>query len=96
MRLFLPIWMIAAVAAAGIIETTRTGQIGVLGILCAIELLTLGIALSLWRSQVPVMLRADLANWLDATAALTGETVPQIVDRAVSSYRAGLSDDEPR
>ena len=92
-RLVVPLLLIAAVAGAGIFETARTEQFGVLGLLCAIELLTVAVAFSLLAWRRPLMVRADLASWLDSAAALTGESTSDIVNRAVSSYRAGLSDD---
>ena len=94
MRLLLPLVLIAAIAAVGIVETARSGEIGVLGLLCAIELVTGGIAAALWRSRVPVAVRADLASWLDATSAVTGETPSELANRALSAYRVQLSRDQ--
>lgn len=92
-RLAMALLIIAAVAAAGIIETSRTGQVGLLALFCAIALLIGALVVSL-RLSSPVMVRSDLAQWLDATAALTAESTGDLVNRAISAYRASLGDDD--
>ncbi len=41
-------------------------------------------------SSRPIHVRPDLREWLDDTASLTGESVEQVSNAALSSYRAGL------
>ena len=84
--------MIAVVAALGVVEALRNDQVGLVGLLCFIELLTVGLAWSL-RRQAPVAVRADLAAWLETTSAITGESAGAVADRAVSSYRAAMRRD---
>jgi hypothetical protein len=36
-------------------------------------------------------MRADLAGWIDELEAVTGESKDDIVDRALSAYRAAMS-----
>jgi hypothetical protein len=43
------------------------------------------------RRRRKLSVRADLAVWLDEVTAVTGETVDDVVDRALSSYRAAAS-----
>jgi hypothetical protein len=38
-----------------------------------------------------IMLRRDLATWVDRTSAVTGETPHELTNRAVSRLRAGFS-----
>lgn len=93
-RLFLPLLTIAIVAGVGAVEASRIGEVVLLGLLVVIGVLAVGIAVSL-RFSAPVMVRGDLAAWLDTTSALTGETASNLANRAVSNYRAAMSDDRP-
>lgn len=83
---------IGVLAAAGIVESARSGNVGLVGLMIGVELVTIGLAVSL-RRRPPVALRADLASWLESTSAITGEATSRLADRAVSAYRAGLTDD---
>ena len=50
-----------------------------------------GAAISRQRaSSRPIHVRPDLREWLDDTASLTGETIEEVSNAALSSYRAGL------
>jgi len=40
------------------------------------------------RDRQAVLVRRDLADWLDEQAQRTGDTVDQIVDRMTAQYRA--------
>jgi len=56
-------------------------------------ILAVGIA-SLARvraSEGTVSMRRDLASWLEKVAPVTGETVDELSDRAVSRLRAGFT-----
>ena len=90
-RLFATLSMIAVLTAVGFIEAWRTEAVGLLVLLAVIEVLTVGIIVTL-HSSGPIMVRADLAAWLDATSAVTGESASVLADRALSAYRATLSD----
>lgn len=92
-RLLIPLLMILVVAAVGIVEAWRTGEVGLLGLLIAVEVLASSIVVTL-RVSSPVMVRGDLAAWLETTSAITGETTSALANRALSAYRANLSDDE--
>ena len=39
-----------------------------------------------------IVLRPDLATWVERTSAVTGETPDELTSRAVSRLRAGFSD----
>ena len=93
-------WRVALVAVAvilaiGIVETARSGDIGLLGLLVVAELIVIGLASSI-RRRPPVVLRPDLAAWLETTASIGGEPTADLADRAVSAYRTestGVRDD---
>jgi hypothetical protein len=74
------------------VEAWRIGAAGLFGLVAVIELLAIGALVSL-RSRAPVVVRGDLAAWLDTMSAITGETASALANRALSSYRAALSDD---
>lgn len=93
-RLFIPLLAIIVLAAVGIVEAWRVEAAGLLGLAIVIELLAVGTVVSL-RSTAPVVVRGDLAAWLDTTSALTGETASALADRALSSYRAAMADEQP-
>lgn len=65
-RLFLPLLAIAVVAVVGMVEAWRVGAAGLFGLVAVVELLAIGILVSL-RFQAPVVVRGDLAAWLDST-----------------------------
>lgn len=83
---------IAVVAVLGVFEALRSDHIGLLGLLCLIALMTIGLGWSL-RRRSPVAVRSDLAAWLETTSATTGESASAVADRALSSYRAAMHDD---
>jgi hypothetical protein len=72
---------------------TAVGLVAIFALIAVLQLLVLG-GLRVGRRAVGV--RADLATWIDEQAAATGEPAARITDRAVASYRAGLSDVGPR
>lgn len=55
--------------------------------------LTLGLGALIARdrgSDRPIRVRPDLREWLDDTASVTGESIEELSNAALSSYRAGL------
>ncbi len=60
----------------------------------ALVLQVVGLA-GLGRRDSRVGLRPDLIRWLHERAAVTGESVETIADRAVSTFRADLDDAQP-
>ena len=44
-------------------------------------------------SQRPIRVRPDLREWLDDTASVTGDTIEELSNAALSSYRARLQRD---
>lgn len=56
-------------------------------VLCAVVLLR-----SITRRRA-VAVRDDVARWLEITAAEQGETMDDLADRAISTYRAALAHD---
>ena len=93
-RLFVALLTVALIAAVGAVEAARIGEGGLLGLLIVIDVVVIGVLLSL-RVSGPVMVRSDLATWLESTSSVTGETTSALANRALSAYRASMSDDEP-
>ena len=70
--------------------------------LLVVFLLTLVLHAVIWLSvrvgREPIPVRPDLADWLRRRSAATGEPMTAITDRAIASYRMGLTpvqDDSP-
>ena len=42
-------------------------------------------------AQRAIRVRPDLREWLDDTASVTGDTIEELSNAALSSYRAGLA-----
>ncbi len=79
------------VTAAGLFEVVAGRSWDLVVVFALIAVLQLVVLGGLWVHRRPVGLRGDLAAWIDEHAVATGESAERIVDRAVSSYRAGLS-----
>ncbi len=74
---------------AGIAEGIRVDKPGI-SVLFA---LTLGVGALIAKdraAQRPIHVRQDLREWLDDTASVTGDTIEELSNAALSSYRAGL------
>ncbi len=79
----------AVLCLAGIVEGVRIDRPAV-AILFAL-VLGLGALIARDRaSERPIRVRPDLREWLDDTASVTGETIEELSNAALSSYRAGL------
>ncbi len=79
----------AVFCLAGIIEGIRIDHPSV-AILFGLTLLV-GAAIARDRAaDRPIRVRPDLREWLDDTASVTGESIDEISNAALSSYRAGL------
>lgn len=86
----------AVVLAVGVVDGIFSREwdfLAVFAVALALQLLLLA-RLSGRRPAVPI--RRDLVGWLRNQAALGGEPMEAVADRAVSAYRVGFSDlDEP-
>jgi hypothetical protein len=88
---------LAVIAIVGCVDTARndhTGLAVLFGILAVgLATLTLGEA-----RRGSIVLRRDLATWVERTSAVTGETPDELTSRAVSRLRAGFTatSDDPR
>jgi hypothetical protein len=80
---------LAVIAVVGCIDAARddhTGLAVLFGILAVgLATLTLGQA-----RRGAIVLRPDLARWVERTSAVTGETPDELTSRAVSRLRAGF------
>ena len=88
--------MTSLVLTVGVIDGIVSREwdfLAVFALALALQLLLLA-RLSGRRPAVPI--RRDLVTWLRNQAALGGEPMDSVADRAVSAYRAGFTDlDEP-
>ncbi len=80
----------AVLCAAGIVEGIRTDSPGVAVLFGLVMLVGSGIARERGASR-PIRVRPDLREWLDDTASLTGDSVEELSNAALSTYRAGLA-----
>jgi ABC-type uncharacterized transport system permease subunit len=80
---------LAVIAVIGCVDAARqdhTGLAVLFGILAVgLAALTLGQA-----RRGAIVLRPDLATWVERTSAVTGETPDELTSRAVSRLRAGF------
>jgi len=90
---YLALTAIFVAACAGIAEGIRTGQPGVVGLFGLVFVAALGLLPALRRVRRSTLIRQDLADWVASTSALTSESEAELVNRALSAFRAGLSDD---
>jgi transposase len=84
--------MSSLVLAVGVIDGIASREwdfLTVFAAALALQLLLLA-RLSVRRPAVPI--RRDLVAWLRDEAALRGEPMEAVADRAISSYQAGFSD----
>jgi hypothetical protein len=86
----------ALTAFVGLVDGIRGGDqdlallFGLVLVLVAVHTATLE------GRRAVVSVRGDLFRWLRRRAALTGEPVTAITDRALATYRRSLTGDEPR
>lgn len=79
----------AVLCLAGVIEGVRIDRPGI----AVLFALVLGLGALIARdraSERPVRVRPDLREWLDDTASVTGESIEEVANAALSSYRTGL------
>jgi hypothetical protein len=83
-----------AVAGVGALDAGRAGSWDQVVIFTAllVGLAALLVRTSLRRPLVPI--RADLVRWMGRRAAVSGEGVGAVADRAVAAYRSGLTGEE--
>ncbi len=81
---------IAVLDIAAAIEAARTDR----PVLVALALVATVLAVSIvaLARRPTVGLRADLADWVARTSAVTGEPEQRLLDRAVAHHRAALGD----
>jgi hypothetical protein len=85
---------VALVATAAGLVDALAGRAWDLVAVFGLVLAALAVAGAAVRSaRGAVILRPDLAQWLRAQAAATGEPARRLGDRAVATYRAGLGTD---
>jgi hypothetical protein len=79
----------AVLCTAGIIDGIRVGSPSTAILFALVFAVGAGIARRRASSR-PIHVRPDLREWLDDTASLTGESIEEVANSALSSYRAGL------
>ena len=80
---------LAIIAVVGCVDAARDDHAG-LAVLFGI--LAVGVAMLMLGQarRGAIILRRDLATWVDRTSAVTGETPDELTSRAVSRLRAGF------
>ena len=79
----------AVLCLAGIVEGIRNETEGTAVLFALVLAVGIGIV-SQRAKRRPVEVRPDIREWLDDTASLTGETVEELANTALSAYRAEL------
>ena len=79
----------AVLCIAGIIDGIRVDSPSTAILFALVLAVGAGIARQRAANR-PVHLRSDLREWLDDTASLTGESIEEVANTALSSYRAGM------
>jgi hypothetical protein len=85
-----------AVAVVGAIDAGAGGSWDLVALFAFVMLLQLGVLVRLSSRRPEVRVRADLLRWLRDRAERGGEPVDNLVDRAISAYRADLLGPEPQ
>lgn len=84
---------IAVCGGVGALQAVSDDETAFALLFCLITIIALAGFAAAWRSPAAPRLRDDVASWLEATSAITGESSEALANRAVSAYRASLSDD---
>jgi len=84
--------MSSLVLAVGVIDGIVSHEWDFLAVFTAALALQLLLLARLSSRRPAVPIRRDLVAWLRDEAALRGEPMEAVADRAVSAYRAGFSD----
>lgn len=84
--------VIGVVALFGLFDAVTASEPDLVCVFAMIVLLSLILLIGSARRRRPVLVRADLARWMADRAAVSGERVEDVADRALSAYRAGLLD----
>ncbi len=79
----------AILCIAGIVEGIRN-DIDSTAVLFGLVMLVGAGIVNQRAKRRPVSVRPDIREWLDDTSSLTGETVEQLANTALSAYRAEL------
>jgi hypothetical protein len=80
-----------AIAIVGIVDASIGGSSDLVVLFALLFVLSAALTTRVLGNRRWFRLRGDLAQWLEARAAESGETAENLVDRAVAAYRAGLS-----
>ncbi len=83
----------AVFCVAGVVEGIRIDSPSV----AVLFALTFAVGSLIARERAahrPIRVRPDLREWLDDTASLTGDSIEELSNAALSSYRAGLGGEQ--
>jgi hypothetical protein len=83
-----------AASVVGMLDGARSEAWDQVGIFALIAVLAFVLLLRTTGRRPLVPVRGDLERWLAARAAMTGERVEDVTDRALAAYRAGIVGDE--
>jgi hypothetical protein len=81
---------LAVLAIVGLVDAARDDHTGLAVLFAVLAVGVAGLTLGEAR-RGGVVLRPDLATWVERTSAVTGETPDELTSRAVSRLRAGFT-----
>jgi hypothetical protein len=81
---------LTVLAIAGFVETVRQDESGLAVLFGLLGLGVAGLTIGQTRRRT-IVLRRDLAAWVERTSAVTGETDDELTNRAVSRLWASFS-----
>ena len=82
---------LAVIAVVGCIDAARDDNTGLAVLFGILAVGIVGLVVGEAR-RGGIVLRPDLATWVERTSAVTGETPDELTSRAVSRLRAGFTD----
>ena len=82
---------LAVIAVVGCIDAARDDNTGLAVLFGILAVGIVGLVIGEAR-RGGIVLRPDLATWVERTSAVTGETPDELTSRAVSRLRAGFTD----
>lgn len=80
----------AVLCLAGVVEGIRIDRPSV-AVLFGLVLAVGAVIARDRATQRPIRVRPDLREWLDDTASVTGDSIEELSNAALSSYRADLA-----
>lgn len=85
--------VLTVVGTVGLVDALAGATWDLAVLFAAVTVLSVLLVVRAWARSNQVAVRGDLASWLATRAAVGGESVDSVADRALSAYRAGVTAD---